>query len=224
LIAEGAEVAFTFNSREDLADDLVADVRTARGRVVALQMDVCLRQSVRDGVSGANEFLGGLDTLVLNAGINAPADFNELTDDAWEEILQTNLVGAFRCAQEALPHLEFNSPSSVISISSVSGQYGGPRTAHYAASKAGLISMTQVLARFGAEKGIRANSVAAGFVDTAMSSVASSAPSVAAAIQSVPMGRMGTPEEIASAVAFLASEDSSYVTGQTLNVNGGLYF
>ena len=224
LAFEGATVAITFKSESFLADGVVREIQTLGGVAHPVKVDVRDRQSVSDGLEKSATLMGGIDILVLNAGINAPADFDQLTDSAWNDILETNLVGPFRCAQESLPYLEASAPSSVISISSVSGQYGGPRTAHYAASKAGIVSMTQVLARFGAGRGIRANSIAAGFVDSEMAANASVSPAVAAAIQSVPLGRVGAPEEIASVVAFLASEESSYVTGQTINVNGGLYF
>jgi 3-oxoacyl-[acyl-carrier protein] reductase len=113
---------------------------------------------------------------------------------------------------------------SIVHIGSVSGQYGGPRTAHYAASKAGLISLAQVIARFGAKSNIRSNVVAAGLIQSEMAASGMAAPAVAKAAESIVLGRLGTPSEVADAVVYLASDASRYVTAQTLNVNGGLYF
>ncbi len=128
------------------------------------------------------------------------------------------------CSQLALPRLAAAGGGSIVHIGSVSGQYGGPRTAHYAASKAGLISLSQVIARFGAAKNIRSNVVAAGLIASDMAAAGLSAPSVQKAAEGIVMKRLGTTAEVADAVAYLLSEASSYVTAQTLNVNGGLYF
>ena len=167
---------------------------------------------------------GRLDILVNNAGINKPTDFDQITDEDWDEILSVNLKGPFVCTQVCLDLLKAAGKASVINVGSVSGQYGGPRTAHYAASKAGLISLSQVIARFGAKWGIRCNTLAAGFVDSEMTRGSLGSPAVQAQAESVLLGRFADPKEIASVAFFLATEESSYVTGQTLAANGGLYF
>ena len=139
-------------------------------------------------------------------------------------ILDTNLKGPFICAQVFLPLLKEAGGGSIVHIGSVSGQYGGPRTAHYAASKAGLISLAQVIARFGAPHNIRSNTVAAGLIASEMAAAGMAAASVQKAAEAIVLKRMGTQREVADAVVFLASDASSYITAQTLNVNGGLYF
>ena len=113
---------------------------------------------------------------------------------------------------------------SIVNISSVSGQYGGPRTAHYAASKAGLISLAQVIARFGAQYNVRSNTIAAGLIASDMAAAGMAAASVQKAAEAIVLKRLGTPQEVADAAVFLASDASSYITAQTINVNGGLYF
>ncbi|MDH5749138.1 MAG: SDR family oxidoreductase, partial [Rhodospirillales bacterium] len=167
---------------------------------------------------------GGLDILINNAGINNPTDFDRITDAEWDEILDVNLKGPFVCAQEALPYLRKSDHGSIVNIGSVSGQYGGPRTAHYAASKAGLISLGQVIARFAARDNIRCNTIAAGLIESEMAAASLQSSAVNDAAKGILLGRMGTPEEVAGAVVFLASDAAGYITGQTLNVNGGLYF
>jgi 3-oxoacyl-[acyl-carrier protein] reductase len=139
-------------------------------------------------------------------------------------ILDTNLKGPFVCAQVFLPLLADAGGGSIVHIGSVSGQYGGPRTAHYAASKAGLISLAQVVARFGAQYNVRSNTVAAGLIASDMAAAGMAAASVQKAAEGIILKRMGRAQEVADAVVFLASEASSYITAQTINVNGGLYF
>ena len=166
---------------------------------------------------------GQIDVLINNAGVNNPTDFDDITDDEWDDILTINLRGPFICAQETFKTMKI-SGGSVVNIGSVSGQYGGPRTAHYAASKAGLISLSQVMARYGASCGIRSNTVSAGLISSEMAISALDDPTVNAAKERILMRRVGRPEEVADVVGFLSSERSSYVTAQTFNVNGGLYF
>jgi 3-oxoacyl-[acyl-carrier protein] reductase len=218
LAGAGARVAFTYRAQKADALALQKEVDGA-----ALEMEVADRKSVERAMSEAVARFGALQILVNNAGINKPTDFDQVTDEDWDQILAVNLKGPFICSQVALPHLK-KGGGSIVHIGSVSGQYGGPRTAHYAASKAGLISLSQVIARFGAKWNIRSNVVAAGLIQSEMAANAMAAPAVAQAAQNVLLGRLGTPEEVGDAVVFLASDASRYVTAQTLNVNGGLYF
>jgi 3-oxoacyl-[acyl-carrier protein] reductase len=224
LAEAGADVAFTWHERHDEADKVVAEVEALGRRALALPMDVADRASVEAAAKDAHSALGPIAILVNNAGINKPTDFDRVTDADWDNILATNLRGPFVCAQVFLPSIAEAGGGSIVHIGSVSGQYGGPRTAHYAASKAGLISLAQVIARFGAQHGVRSNVVAAGLIASDMAASAMASAAVQKAADSILLKRFGSTQEVADAVVFLASDASSYITAQTLNVNGGLYF
>jgi 3-oxoacyl-[acyl-carrier protein] reductase len=224
LADAGANVAVTYRERADHAQAVAREIEGKGCVAAALKMDVTDRASVERAARDARESLGPISILVNNAGINKPTDFDRITDEDWDSVLSTNLKGPFVCAQAFLPHLAETGNGAIIHISSVSGQYGGPRTAHYAASKAGLISLAQVIARFGAARNVRSNTVAAGLIQSEMAGAAMTAPSVQKAAENILLKRLGAPSEVADAVVFLASDASSYITAQTLNVNGGLYF
>jgi 3-oxoacyl-[acyl-carrier protein] reductase len=223
LAAAGADVVFTYREKRKEAEAVVAQIHDLGQRALALSMDVTDRASVEAAARDARKF-GKITILVNNAGINKPTDFDKVCDSDWELILDTNLKGPFVCAQVFLPLIAEAGGGSIVHIGSVSGQYGGPRTAHYAASKAGLISLAQVIARFGAPLNVRSNVVAAGLIASDMGSAGLQAASVQKAAEGIILKRLGRTHEVADAVVFLASEASSYITAQTINVNGGLYF
>lgn len=224
LAKAGAHVAFTYRSKQDEALALQKELAANDCKAFAIEMEVSERTSVESAMAKAVERFGPFSALVNNAGINKPTDFDQVTDEDWDTILAVNLKGPFVCSQLALPYLKQAGGGSIVHIGSVSGQYGGPRTAHYAASKAGLISLSQVIARFGAKSNVRSNVVAAGLIQSEMAAAGMAAASVAKAAENIVLGRMGTADEVADAVAFLVSDASSYITAQTINVNGGLYF
>jgi 3-oxoacyl-[acyl-carrier protein] reductase len=221
LAAAGADVALTYRDKRAEADAVVAEIESLGRRAMALQMDVTDRASIEAAAKDVRT-LGVVSILVNNAGINKPTDFDQVTDSDWDTILETNLKGPFICSQVFLPLM--TEGGSIVHIGSVSGQYGGPRTAHYAASKAGLISLAQVIARFGAQHGVRSNTVAAGLIASDMAQAGLANASVQKAAEGIVLKRLGETREVADAVVFLASDAASYVTGHTLNVNGGLYF
>jgi NAD(P)-dependent dehydrogenase (short-subunit alcohol dehydrogenase family) len=220
----GAVVAFTYNQNKTAALQVVGAITSNGGKALAVRMNVCDREAVRHALAQTEAEFGGLDVLINNAGVNKPTDFDHITDADWDEILAVNLKGPFICAQEAFPALRRRGGGSIVNIGSVSGQYGGPRTAHYAASKAGLISLGQVVARFGAKYKIRCNTLAAGLIESEMAAAGMQSPTVSKIADGILLGRLGTSEELAQVVIFLASDASGYITGQTINVNGGLYF
>ncbi|MDE1985447.1 MAG: SDR family oxidoreductase [Alphaproteobacteria bacterium] len=223
LAEAGADVVLTYRENRGEAEKVVKQIESLGRRALALQMDVTHRTSVAAAAKDARGF-GPISILVNNAGINKPTDFDQVSDEDWDTILTTNLKGPFVCAQVFLPLLAQAGGGSIVHIGSVSGQYGGPRTAHYAASKAGLISLAQVIARFAAPQGVRSNTVAAGLIASDMAAAGMAAASVQKAAESIILKRMGLTREVADTVVFLASEASSYITAQTINVNGGLYF
>lgn len=219
----GAKVIFTYANDKSHAENLCNHMKNSNLHVSCIKADVRCRDEISDLMDYIKDNYGYLDVLVNNAGINKPTDFDQIKDEDWDEILSVNLKGPFICSQEAI-NLMKKKGGSIINIGSVSGQYGGPRTAHYAASKAGLISLSQVIARFGAKYNIRSNTIAAGIIQSQMAESAISDPAVKKACENIIMGRFGTYDEVADCVIFLASNESSYITAQTINLNGGLYF
>ena len=170
LAEAGADVVVTFREKRGEAEEVAKEIKSMGRRALVLQMDVTDRSSVAAAAKDAHGF-GAISILVNNAGINNPTDFDQIADEDWDTILATNLKGPFVCAQTFLPLLAEAGGGSIVHISSVSGQYGGPRTAHYAASKAGLISLAQVIARFGAPKNVRSNTVAGGLIASDMARI-----------------------------------------------------
>jgi 3-oxoacyl-[acyl-carrier protein] reductase len=223
LADAGADVLITYREQATEANSVVNAIEAKGRRAKTVQMDVTDRAGVNAAVAAAGDF-GATSILVNNAGINKPTDFDQISDADWDTILATNLKGPFMVAQAFLPLLKQAGGGAIVHIGSVSGQYGGPRTAHYAASKAGLISLAQVIARFGAAHNIRSNVVSAGMIASDMAAGGLAAASVQKAAENILLKRMGSPDEVADAVVFLAGDAASYITAQTLNVNGGLYF
>jgi len=223
LSEAGADVLITYREKMAEADAVVNAIKARGRRARAVQMDVTKRAQV-EAAARVTDAFGPVSILVNNAGINKPTDFDQIADTDWDAVLGANLKGPFLAAQIFLPLLKKSGGGAMVHIGSVSGQYGGPRTAHYAASKAGLISLSQVIARFGAQYNVRSNVVAAGMIASEMAAGGLVAASVQKAAENILLKRMGSPEEVADAVVFLASDAASYITAQTLNVNGGLYF
>ena len=223
LAEAGADVLLTYREKRDEAQNIARQIEAKGRRALTVQMDVTHRLSVEQAAQQARAF-GPIQILVNNAGINKPTDFDQVTDADWDMILDANLKGPFVAAQVFLPLLKAAGGGAITHIGSVSGQYGGPRTAHYAASKAGLISLAQVIARFGAPSNIRSNTVSAGLISSEMAAAGMASAAVQKAAETIILKRMGTPREVADAVVFLSSDAASYITAQTLNVNGGLYF
>jgi 3-oxoacyl-[acyl-carrier protein] reductase len=223
LAEAGADVLLTYREKHDEAHAVAEQIKAKGRRALAVQMDVTHRLQVESAAEQARAF-GPVQILVNNAGINKPTDFDAVTDADWDMIVDANLKGPFVVSQVFLPLLKDAGGGAITHIGSVSGQYGGPRTAHYAASKAGLISLAQVIARFGAQYNVRSNTVAAGLIASEMAQAGMASAAVQKAAEAIVLKRMGTPQEVADAVVFLSSDAASYITAQTLNVNGGLYF
>ncbi len=218
----GANVAFTYQHSEEQARALV-NLLTAQGvRCRAFQADVAKFEEMQDVIRRVKEEFGKVTILVNNAGINRDKSFLKMTKLMWDEVMRVNLDGVFFTTQLVAREMVEAGWGRIINISSIVGQTGNFGQANYAATKGALISLTETLARELAGKGITVNAVAPGFIETEM--VRSMPEGVLDQVKAMtPMGRLGKPEEIADAVVFLASNRSSYVTGQVLAVNGGMY-
>jgi 3-oxoacyl-[acyl-carrier protein] reductase len=218
------KVVVTYVNRRDFGEQTAAEVRKLGCEALVVQADVTKRESVRQLISTATEKFGTIDVLVNNAGILQQKPFNTISDEDWDTMLATNLKSVFLCSQEVMPVMVRQGGGSIINISSSGGQLGGMLAVHYAVSKAGVISLTRSLARVGAPDGIRVNCVTPGLIETEMSQKEIHSEVGQQKIgKEIPLRRAGQVEEVATAVAFLASDEASYITGQSINVNGGLY-
>jgi 3-oxoacyl-[acyl-carrier protein] reductase len=193
--------------------------------LLPIQADVSRLADVQRAVALTVEHFGGLDILVNNAGICPMSGFSEISESEWDQVLAVNLKGAFLLCQAALPHLrQTGRRGRIVNVASVAGQMGGVAIgAHYAASKAGLIGMSKSLARALAADGVTVNCVAPGTIETDLTASWSEA-TRATVKAAIPLGRFAQPEEVAEAVCFLASDLAGFITGATLDLNGGLYF
>lgn len=218
----GAKVALTYNTHADEGEDVCALIRDQGGTALAMQMDVADRGAIKRCLAQANEHFGRIDGVVNNAGLLQQKPFEELTDDDWDLLQRVNLQGPFRVAQEVFPIFRSNGGGTIINVSSIGGQIGGNLAVHYSAFKAGQISLTRSLARVGAEHSIRVNCVSPGLIETDMTAGELATPAAATKIASIPAARVGSPDEVANAIIFLLSSASSYITGEIMNVNGGL--
>jgi 3-oxoacyl-[acyl-carrier protein] reductase len=220
LAKDGASVAVAARNREKL-DELVNEIAAAGGTAAAFPLDVVDEDQVKATVKAVIAQFGKIDVLVNNAGITRDQLVMRMKRADWDAVLETNLTSAYLCIQQVIPSMLKQRWGRIVNITSVFGQMGQAGQANYSASKAGLIGLTMAIAREVGSRSITCNAVAPGFIETAMTAVLSDE-FKQSAVKQIPLGRVGTSEDVACAVAFLASDEASYITGHVLNVNGGM--
>ena len=220
LAKDGATVAVAARNLEKL-NELVAEITAAGGKAGAFALDVADEEQVKATIKAAVAQFGKIDILVNNAGITKDQLVMRMKRADWDAVLQTNLTSAYLCIQQTIPSMLKQRWGRIINITSVFGQMGQAGQANYAASKAGLIGLTMAIAREVGSRNITCNAVAPGFIETAMTATLGDE-FKQNAVKQIPLGRVGSSEDVAGAVAFLASDDASYITGHVLSVNGGM--
>jgi len=224
LAQKGFRVVCGFKSNANASCLLVEELMNQGCEAMAIHISVESRRSVIEALGQVRSQWGPVEVLINNAAISQEKSFDTITDLDWDEMLSVNLRGPFICSQECLPEMIRRGWGRIINITSIGGQWGGFNQVHYAASKAGLINLTRSLAKLYSQDGITSNAVAVGLVQTDMSAAELATEAGKAKVKSIPRGRVGTPQDISEAVAFLASDQADYITGQTINLNGGMYF
>lgn len=220
LAEAGAAVALAARSREKL-EEVAAKIAAAGGKAAVFPLDVGDEEQIKAVVKAAVAELGKIDILVNNAGITRDQLVMRMKRADWDAVINTNLTSAYLCIQQVIPGMLKQRWGRIINITSIFGQMGQVGQANYAASKAGLIGLTMAIAREVGSRSITCNAVAPGFIATAMTE-GLPAEIRETGLKAIPLGRIGTTDDVAAAVRFLASEEASYITGHVLNVNGGM--
>ena len=220
LAREGAAIAAASRNQEKL-NELVVEITAAGGKAVAFPLDVADEEQIKAAVKAAIAQFGKIDILVNNAGITRDQLVMRMKRADWDSVLQTNLTSAYLCIQQVIISMLKQRWGRIINVASIFGQMGQAGQANYAASKAGLIGLTMAIAREVGSRNITCNAVAPGFIETAMTASLSDELKQTA-VKQIPLGRVGSVDDVAGAVAFLASDDASYITGHVLSVNGGM--
>jgi len=221
LAADGAEVVICDVNLE-AAQKTAADIEAKGRKSLALKANVASSADVTAMIDQVVEKFGRIDILVNNAGITRDGLILRMKDEDWDLVLSINLKGAFLCTKSALKYMSKQRSGTIINIASIVGAMGNAGQANYVASKAGLIGLTKTIAREYANRNVTANAVAPGFIDTAMTQALTEQVRTDLAKQ-IPLGRLGSSEDVANAVRFLASPAAAYITGQVIHVNGGMY-
>lgn len=221
LARQGANVAVNYSGSEARAQEVVAEIQALGCEAFAVQCDVANSESVTEMVKSAIERFGKLDILVNNAGITRDNLLMRMKDDEWDSVINTNLKGVFLCTKAVTRQMMKQRSGRIINIASIVGVSGNAGQANYVAAKAGVIGLTKTAAKELASRGITVNAVAPGFITTDMTDKLTEEVKEAMLSQ-IPLARFGEPGDIAKVVTFLASEDSRYMTGQTLHVDGGM--
>ena len=222
LSSEGAAVVVHYKTREQKAQDMVHRLHRAKASAIAVRADVCVEEDVQQMVKETIESFGRIDVLINNAGISRDALSWRMSSAMWHEVLEVNLTGVFYSTKAVLPYMREAKWGRIINMTSVVAQMGVPGTAAYAASKAGIIGLTKTVAREVITRGITVNCLALGYFREGMF-LALREEIQQAIVSQIPMGRLGEPSEVAVAIKFLCSEETGYITGQVINLNGGLY-
>ena len=221
LAERGAHVVVS-DIRQDLADNVIAEVEALRCTGLSRAVNVAILKECEELMKAAVDRFGRIDILVNNAGITRDMVLLRMTEQQWDDVITVNLKGTFNCSKSALRYMFRQKSGRIINIASVTGAMGNPGQANYSASKAGVMGFTKAVAREYADRGITVNAVAPGFIATAMTD-AIPEKDRDLLIAQIPSKRLGTPEDVAALVCFLASDYAGYITGQVIHINGGLY-
>ncbi|KJS54228.1 3-oxoacyl-[acyl-carrier-protein] reductase [Streptomyces rubellomurinus] len=221
LARDGFDVAFCYRSDEEAAQNLVKEVEALGVKVLARKTDVTAADSVRELVAEVEEKLGEIDALVTAAGITRDNPLVLMTDDQWQDVIDTNLGGVYHVCRAVVFSMMKRKAGAIVNISSVAGVYGHATQSNYSASKAGIIGFSRSLAKETGRYGIRVNTVAPGFIETDMTA-AIEGKALKEALKSIPMKRMGRADEVADLVGYLVSDKAQYITGAVLQIDGGI--
>ncbi|MEK3994443.1 3-oxoacyl-[acyl-carrier-protein] reductase [Psychrobacillus sp. FSL K6-2365] len=222
LAKEGAMVAVNYSGSKDRADAVVEEIKATGGKAFAIQANVDQSDDVQNLISSTIDQYGSVDILVNNAGITRDNLLMRMKEQEWDDVLNTNLKGVFLCTKAVTRQMMKQRAGRIINITSIVGVSGNAGQANYVAAKAGVIGLTKSSAKELASRNITVNSVAPGFITTDMTD-ALPEDIKSQMLSQIPLAKFGNPLDVAKAVAFLASEDANYITGQTIHVNGGMY-